>query len=183
MKASFTLINSALKPSAQFTKLCKVGTTELFVLSDVIKAICDNRYISENEKFLLCILFRSGCRVSEVLNINGLDLLPSKKVLIKGLKGSENRILDIYDYIEVYEFYYNTKLYICGTTTRFRLYRILKNMGLHYIYSGNKKASTTHLGRHLFVSSLSNSNLDKKDISRLVGIKREKNLMYYEKQK
>ncbi|NJL77433.1 MAG: tyrosine-type recombinase/integrase [Saprospiraceae bacterium] len=131
------------------------------------------------ESILCVFLLETGCRITEALQIQSKDIDSLGRVKIKGLKGSESRIV------------YSTeaKAYMLGCKknnipvfsdfNRFHIYRVCKRYGIGKAYNENKVMSVTHYFRH--ISSLISRQVCEGnfEIQRMLGHKNEKSTNYY----
>lgn len=175
-------VKSAMEPSAQFTGLCALDTTGssaelLGVVHDFLKF-----YEFTPEGAIVGLLYSYGLRISEVLNISGTDILSNGTIVIRGSKGSENRLISPVYYPEFFFSLRGSKLKIGDLYSRFFFYRQFKKFGIYAYFGNNKHASVTHSLRHLSVLNLKEMGLQSAEIGKLIGHKSSNSIAYYEKQ-
>jgi len=129
-----------------------------------------------------CIIFLlsiSGCRIREVLNIKGRDIVDSQTVIIHGLKRSASRMIRVpelshllsrsimYPYLPLFHHNY---LYV---------YRECLARGIFIKHLGNKHRSVTHLLRYNKISQLRAVAENVKTVSDCIGHRTEKTTQKY----
>lgn len=167
--------------SAQNTTLCG----EVEALNELsmqrVEALIRNSRLGKEMRALIEILMLNGCRVSEVINISFADIITENTIRLKGLKGSSDRIVYVSEnsgYIELSKKYsFDPFKHI----SRYQVYRVLKNNGLQEIFGDNKRFSTTHIFRHLFVKSMLAKGVRIEDVQRIIGHKKLENTLIYAK--
>lgn len=176
-------IKSVLKPSAQTTKLYpKPSNSNQLLLSA-------NAYISKNisNNPILCSILELqviyGLRISEVLNIRVYDINALSHIVIRGSKGSNNRIIVP---LLSKSFFVNCKMNNLDPflhVSRFYVYREYKKLGFSFVFNGQVNASVTHLFRSLLAVELSNNNTNLEDIKDFYGHKNIDNTRIYANKK
>jgi site-specific recombinase XerD len=136
-----------------------------------------------NEKVILFIQVCYGARISEVLNINVNSISIDGRLVLKGLKGSNDRLIFIDANLFNLGILFKRYVKLGDYTNRFRIYREVSILKSCYSYGTNKKKSITHGFRHDFVLDLLSTNMSKESISNILGHKNIKNLKYYESNK
>ncbi len=171
--------NSVLKPSAQLTGLCVAGN--LSALNKILIRVMAsaNTQVGIYEKAVIELQFLYGLRISEVLGIKWQDILFNGSINIKGLKGSESRLVYPVQYRDFWINFHNSKSTIGSSYNRFYFYRIFKKFGIYSIMVGNSKASVTHYLRYMFVQQLKNSGKTKEQIQQIIGHKSIKSTLHY----
>lgn len=172
---------SVPNPSAQNTSLCEpVGKIE----SIVTRAYQSIRAIKAKNPIIHAIAeiqLMHGVRVSEVLQIKGVDLIYPDKAKIVGLKGSENRIINLGECSDYLMRLRGKNVLVFQDVSRFYVYREYKKMGFSLKFAGRSKASVTHLFRHLVIKNLKNNNITTNESKKFIGHKSEKSTEIYEK--
>jgi integrase/recombinase XerD len=152
---------------------------------------CDkgwNRLLSDFFKYteypvivyaITSLLISSGLRISEVLSIGSCDIMQGYKVRVKGLKGSNNRIVQIVDYFEFWNKFRTFGSVISEDVNRQYLYRIYKKKGLYFMLAGGKNYRVTHSFRHKYAEMLESEGLEIEDIALELGHKNIKSTTYY----
>ncbi len=173
--------SSVINRIAPINKLLHTQTAKE-VETDELKLVLEkNKPYLGNYYYVFVIQYRTGARISEVLNINLSNINARGQMFIIGLKGGQNRLIECYearDYIikckrvhkEPFEY-----------LNRFTAYRLLQNIGIGKVKKGNSVASVTHLFRDEYVKSVRSIAIDKEDISRSIGHKSTKSTEFYGK--
>ena len=125
------------------------------------------------------LLFSFGARISEVLNITGTDILPNNQILLKGLKGSNNRIIYSSFFTEYIKRFKGYQIKLFNGFDRFYIYRTLKkhNIFIPAIHSNRNKV--THAFRSNYVNLLYDQTHDISTVSSIIGHKVKKNTVIY----
>lgn len=175
------LTKSVPTTSAQSEGLCVAGNTSEF------QNYTENveRFLKFNNNkvlvFIVGLLYCYGLRVSEVLSLDTSCLLGNYQLIIKGSKGSETRIVTVVYGKEIYSTFLYNSTPLSGVYSRFWLYRELRKYGLYSYFGNNQHASVTHFSRHLKVLTMKEKDVPRETISKFLGHKSLKSLVYYEK--
>jgi integrase len=134
------------------------------------------------DKFVILLLLCYGVRISEVLCIRRQDLKGNSRVLLRGIKRSNDRVLEnVLFYGPAIDFL-NCFDSIGTVYSRFYYYRLCVKKGIKFDNGFGKKTSVTHAGRHLYAESLSQEKVELSTISRSIGHKSETSTLSYVKQ-
>jgi integrase len=123
----------------------------------------------------------TGCRVSEALAIRPNDITNSGRVMLIGLKKSENRLIDI---PLLYDFLVKSKqknIHPFHSMNRFTAYRYCKEFGVGILKKGRVHESITHAFREFYVKDLRSIKASNSDLARTIGHKSQKSTEYYGK--
>ncbi len=131
--------------------------------------------------YLILLMAMTGCRVSEALSIRVHEISNDGRVRLKGLKGSNDRI--------VHESEVSKYLIYCKsigknpfqTFDRFFVYRYLKSLGIGQHFNDNQRKSVTHIFRHLAIEDMQTIDPDLQATKRAIGHKSVKNTEHYAK--
>lgn len=120
-----------------------------------------------------------GLRISEILGIRGSDIDKMGRIVVKGKKGSNTRL--IIDNQGVKWWIAQRGL---GTNKvfgfdRFYVYRIYKKCGIVHEMEGKKHKAVTHYCRHLYVKAMQQSTNDIEITKQLTGHKAVANTKKY----
>ena len=174
-------VKPAPKSAAQSLGLCDLENKNFIAgmrqnIEDFLKNSNDRVLV-----FMLGLMYCYGLRVSEVLALDSSCMLGNYQLLVKGSKGSENRIVTVFYAKDVYDSLLLNTYPLGYVYSRFWLYRELKKYGLYGYFGTNMYASVTHLARHLKVLTLTEQDVPRGTISHFLGHKSIKSLSYYEK--
>lgn len=153
-------MKSVPSPSAPISELLQTGDVIKTVLRSAEETIQAKRDTQPRLSLIIDLLFFSGCRISEVLDITGTDINQIGSVRIRGKKGSKSRIIKPSFTRDILMRYQGRLSYIFHDYSRHFVYRELRKCGLYHSIPGNKKQATTHLGRHIMGSEVHNSTND-----------------------
>ena len=171
--------NSVLTRDAQYASPCEVPELESRRVwaGEVVEKVARMR--GHRDAIALDLLLFSGCRVSEVCNIQPEDILSNNQVYIRGLKGSASRICTLGVMTDFLNFKYRQAWMWNQGLNRWYLYRICKEYGVYEEILGNKKLAVTHAGRHELIVGLQNAGLAPHEISELIGHKKVSSTEHY----
>jgi integrase len=182
-KSDFVRTKSGQGPSAQNATPCyPVSVTEMSRLSLVSK-VNDDRGLTHLDRGVLLLLLEHGARISEVLNLRLSDLKGCDRVMLHGLKGSDNRLIEgVSYYADLFGFLSLFPNVGC-VYSRWYYYRLCNKLGIRFQSAGSTKASVTHAGRHLYVDGLSGMDIQVSDLQRVMGHKSQKSTECYVEKK
>jgi len=127
-------------------------------------------FTRQNEKeALVYVLKNSGCRISELLNVIGSDVISDCEFIIRGLKGSASRTLrfpEISSILIEARNYPGRRLFLTRYIT---FYRYLISLGLYSRARGNINRSVTHSFRYKRIRALSDVAHDDKTTADCIG--------------
>lgn len=130
--------------------------------------------------YLLLILFTSGARISEVLELKPKQLIPLCDIIIIGKKGSSSRRITVPGCEDFILRCKRANLSPFDMISRFQVYRLLKRMGIELENGYGRNRSVTHIARKLYIRESLKSGLGI-DVARdSIGHKSSKSTKYYE---
>lgn len=124
-----------------------------------------------------------GARISEVLSITGSSIDARGRVVIKGQKGSESRLVvdtQLRNWWLSMRVMGNDRVF---SIDRFYVYRVYKSVGLQSDVEGHKYKAVTHYPRHLFIKSVQLATNDIEQTRQITGHKAVSNTKRYWKSK
>ncbi len=178
-KRYFLRTKSVLSPSAQSNKLCELGDDRCEVVDSVVDAIGKVKDSNPAVIAVIELQARYGLRISEVLNISNTDLGSNGRVTIKGMKGSENRVVHVFQSQGYLARCKKSGVHPFTGYDRFFFYRLYKRLGFIYKSKKSGKYSVTHSFRHKAIESLRNEGVENTDIANFIGHKNSKNTENY----
>lgn len=131
--------------------------------------------------YLFLLQWKTGCRISEALNIQAEDCEESGVILIKGLKGSSDRAVNISEMKPVIKKAKRRNMPLFFSMNRFTAYRLLKKMGIQKLKKGRQRESVTHIFRDEHAKSIRKVKGSAKVIGNALGHKSLKNTDFYGK--
>ena len=173
-------IKPVLTSSAQTATLCPQGLEEPTGLNAIVEQVLRNSNVSETDKAVIELMYNYGLRISEVLAINSKSINSRNQIIIKGLKGSNNRLITPISYTNYWK---KVKEYNCQdhtTNGRFYYYRLFRKLGFISHSAGNKKNSVTHSFRHNFVTEIMKETDNIEVAKELIGHKNLNSTKYYD---
>jgi integrase len=179
IRGSIVRINSVPTPSAQSATLCDKGNEKEDQIFSQLKAFIENSKEPEHLKALVCIMFQNGLRVSEALKIRSCDVNKNLLIRVRGLKNSNDRIIQPIFYRNFWESFSKKNLEMSNYFNRFFIYRICKKYGLSFYKGHGKNLSVTHSGRHIFVREMENLKVEEKSMSSAIGHKSSRSTKFY----
>jgi integrase len=148
-----------------------------------IRQLIESNTLAIVDRIVIYLLYNHGLRISEVLNIDYRQITPNGNVHVKGLKLSQDRIVDCFMFqLELIKLR-NVRIDKSFWFSRFYYYRLFKRLGLNSIFGTNTKSSVTHLFRHEKVLELKHSGVSSGTIQRYIGHKSNKSTLRYEQEK
>jgi integrase len=141
------------------------------------------RKVSVRLYYVAILLQESGGRISEILAIKHQDILPSGHWILRGSKGSNDRVIGGG---LAYQFLLNCKTLkaqVFEDFNRFFVYRQFKKVGIGKVYNNNSITSVTHSFRHELALELKNQNEKQKLTQQTLGQKSINSTKYYHHEK
>jgi len=172
-------IRSDSIPSAQSSILYCPDTDHLPVLDTMFIDKVKGYALTMTDSAVLELLMFYGLRISEVLRIKKNDIKSTGHIIIKGLKGSNDRLVQPKYY---YEFWFKSgygSLPLGGIYSRFYYYRLFKRMGIGQKFNMNSNTSVTHYFRHNLIIELKRQGVPEHMLSSYIGHVSKKTLKYY----
>jgi site-specific recombinase XerD len=148
-------------------------------LNDLRRRVIESDLCSNLEKAVILLLLEHGLRISEVIRLDASCLLPGSRLLVRGSKRSNDRLIQSVSYSSDLFFYLKTFGRIDNVYSRFYIYRLCKKLGISFESSISSKISVTHAGRHLFAEILNESGVSLENIQSFVGHKSSKSTQCY----
>lgn len=176
-------IKSVMKPSAQSPEVLHHSNELQEFEFRVMLFINSNTVYGSNVKLVIWILFNTGARVNEVLNLKSSDISDDWFIRIKGSKGSNNRIIKIPP--PPFPILINKTIpyYLFQEFSRFYIYRVCRANNLILKVEGMKHYSVTHSFRHYYASQLLRFQDEENTSGRVLGHKSNKSILHYDKKK
>lgn len=180
---SLASINSVLSSSAQFATMCIGQEPVEDSLTRLLTQAYANKSIGLTDFAVLTLMNDNGLRISEVLNIKHTDITSNNSILIKGLKGSRDRLV----YPRLGGDYWAKCKALGGCEhigrNRFYYYRLCKRFGLGQGFAGKTNVPTTHAFRHKFVTNLLNQGYTLEQVADVIGHKNVSSTKFYDDRK
>ena len=173
------LSKSVPSPSAHSTRLCQPGSKAEIEFATAVAKVHSLKNISIHVKAYILLLFTSGLRISELCNIHSSDIDSQLNIKIKGLKGSNDRIVAPIYLRGSFNVFRSSSSKIGDIFNRFYFYKLFKKIGLYTTYSSSVNRSVTHYPRYLYLKQLGSNVEDKDLIKSVVGHKRKTNTESY----
>lgn len=167
--------------NTQIKKLCQAGPGSVAKKSQVLDKLEMNKTLLGGYYYLFQAMHTSGCRVSEALSIKASDISENGNVLIKGKKGSKDRICYIPILLEWLPRRWYKSDIMFNNMNRFTAYRELKRLGIGKLKKGRTNMSVTHAFRDDFVKDLRTTKAGNRTLSNTVGHKSTKSTEFYGK--
>lgn len=99
--------------------------------------------------YFATIQLQTGARVSEILRLHSKEITPDGRILIRSLKGGNDRVVQISDLAPWLNLERSKSRYLFRDLTRFVIHHNYVKQGISAYFGNNQKRSTTHLFRHL----------------------------------
>ena len=170
-------------PPAQSPELLHQRTAMKEFEFRVMLFISSNTIYGSGVKLVIWILFNTGARINEVLDLKSSDISDDWFIRIKGSKGSNNRIIKIPQ--PPFPILINKEIpyYLFQEFSRFYIYRVCRANNLILKVEGMKHYSVTHSFRHYYASQLLRFQDEENTSGRTLGHKSNKSILHYDKKK
>jgi integrase len=166
-------------PSAQNNELYRSRIVDNLAVNFHKLLSRENTELSRVDKAVMELQLLYGLRISEVLGIKSADIGINGDIRVKGLKGSNNRVVYSVIYKEFWqgmrEFGYN----IPSFYNRFHFHRLYKKKGIYQVFGNNKNTSVTHSLRYNYIITLLEKGLTELEIKNVIGHKVVNNTINY----
>lgn len=172
-------IKSVQGCSAQTVTLCPTNSQVPEPLHARVQEVLRNSNISETDKAVIEIMYNFGLRISEVLAISSKSINNRNQILIRGMKGSSDRLITPVLYSSYWLKVKTCNLQDHSLRGRFYYYRLFKKLGFISLAAGNKKNSVTHSFRHNFVTEIMKETDNIETARELIGHKNSNSTKYY----
>lgn len=178
-----TIVNSDLNPLAQTPELLQAEKDIKYFKSKFDHMIYRDRVYGDKVKLIVWLLFQTGARISEVLQLKSSDITKEWFVKIRGLKGSDNRVVKVEK--PPFPVFINHRIdyYLFPEFSRFFIYRVCKKYNLKLQVQGMKKESVTHAFRHYYATQALNLQDETNAAGKSLGHKSRKSILHYDKEK
>lgn len=164
---------------AQATRLCDSCTSELISEQSILHSLNAIMSISPILHAFAIVQMQNGLRVSEMLNIRGIDLMTGDRVVINGLKGSLDRIIVSSLLCAKFKHLRGKKIRLFRDYDRYYLYRLYKKVGLTASVKSSSKKAVTHVFRHKMAKDLKRHGVKTEVTKSFIGHKNIKNTQRY----
>jgi len=172
-------IKSGVIPSAQSSILLYPDSDNVPLLDTMFIDMVKGYALTMTDSAVLELLMFYGLRISEVLRIKKNDIKSTGHIIIKGLKGSNDRLIQPKYY---YDFWFKNGygfLPLVDTYSRFYYYRLFKRLGIGQKFNMNSNTSVTHYFRHNLIIELKRQGVPEHMLSSYIGHVSKKTLKYY----
>ena len=158
-----------LNPCAQTDSLCVVGSSQD---SEYLSNLSRLEVLKKDRKLeflLISLIYREGLRVSEALSITHASLLANRWIVVKGLKGSSDRLIEDAELVGLLRDLSSVGSGLFNVFDRFYVYRLFKSLNINYSSGSSSKLSVTHAGRHLLVKNMRSMGISEELIKTKMG--------------
>lgn len=128
---------------------------------------------------MVYVHFITGCRISDLLRLTGLDFTGNYYVRIRQGKNSEDLIYHIDRYHDILDIWRSSGIRISGTYSRQSIYRIYTKIGISVSRGNNRNKSVTHAFRVAIARDIVSSGMEKSVASKALGHKSKRSIDYY----
>lgn len=169
------------KPTAQITKLLHTRSDQVRkVERSGIDWFARSLFLGDYA-LVFHLLDGYGFRISEVLSISSRDITARGNVIVRGLKGSGDRLIVAPELAAFFLKKRASGVDPFGHLNRYTAYRRLKELGIVKRKPGRKNASVTHSFRDEYVKGLREVETDNKVLKQFTGHKSGKSVDHYGK--
>jgi site-specific recombinase XerD len=124
-------------------------------------------------------MFCHGARISEVLRLKGSDILPNQQMRLKGLKGSNDRIVSTSLFSHELLPFVNCASPVFFGIDRFYIYRIMRKANIGCSGHSKTKNRITHSLRANYINELFENMQDVDSVAQIIGHKNSNNTIIY----
>lgn len=170
---------SVSTPSAQSPTLCGVGLSRDYtdyVRSRVSTAAALYGTVGA---FIVDMLLSCGVRISEALSVTRGDFLTPRQVIIRGLKGSNDRLCALSRDYYLPSSVFSGDSPLSAIWSRFWAYRMCRALNIYWRDPKTGHRCYTHAGRHLISEYLVSKGHSLEDIQLFLGHKSIESTKYY----
>lgn len=153
-------VKSGMSPGAQSPKLLQAQGSRLPVPSISEYQFELIRKKSQRLYYLIEFMLASGCRISEALAVNPIDINSLGMVKLKAKKGSKSRIVHPGKSIQFLLECRQKGEYPWSHFSRYFVYRNFKAVGINFKFNDNTNSSVTHAIRHIVAQSNKNAGFE-----------------------
>lgn len=125
------------------------------------------------------LLLSGGLRISELIEPQYIFVTATNQIIIKGKKGSSDKIVSPIYCAEYWKSYHGWVLNPCNIVSRFSWYRFLKSQGVVLHENGKVNASVTHAARKLRAHELFVNEIEQETIKDVIGHRNNRSTNYY----
>lgn len=166
---------------AQNANLCDTGidqTSDLYAWC--MSFVFDVRLPIEI-RLLIDLILSSGCRISELLNNDGVIVRKNGMIEVYQSKTKKKIVFRSANYNSYFMQYAGNRYRGFNIYSRFQIYRLFKKLGFSVLFDGNSKASVCHLPRHLNALLTYESTNDINDVKTALNHSNSKTSLSYVK--
>lgn len=170
---------SVPSPSAQPSGLCGVGLSrdyDEYVCSRIVSA---GTLYGPVGAFIVDLLLSCGVRITEALSVRRSDFLSPRQVIIRGLKGSNDRVCSLSREHNLPVYVFSGDGSISEVFSRFWAYRMCRRLSIYWRDPKSGHRCYTHAGRHLVSEYLISMGHSLEDIRLFLGHKSIESTKYY----
>ena len=160
---------SVSTPSAQNVKLLQARTYEVAALN-TLKRIAQEG-VNRHGVYAVGIdlMVSGGLRLSEVIVAKSIFVNEVGQVLIKGTKGSADKLVTPLYCADFWRKYHGWCVNPCSLWSRWSWYRVFKKAGIVVHEDGKKNCTVTHVARKIQAHSLFNAGVEIGSIADVMG--------------
>lgn len=172
-------IKSESKPTAQNIKLCDPGIDQSIDLARISRLNQLYRHEPWHVSLVVHLLADYGLRVSEALSIKATDITSNGQIIIKGSKGSSNRLIVINEFRDRLIDLRHSSFNPIKNIDRFVIYRVLKKWSVEGKSTYGSKNAVCHQFRYDVAKDIQSVTNDLNETAKLIGHKSSSNTAIY----
>jgi len=178
-KQIFQAINEQQARSAHYPTLCDARQSQTTSLDLIVNGILSKNNLHELDRLVIDLLHTNGCRISELIGLNYASIRSDNTIFIKGLKGSNDRIIHSTNYSQLLADIRINRAEMFENKNRFYYNRLFKKIGLYTQFSNDEKLAVTHSLRHNYINKLQAEFRDLQFTAHQVGQKSTNSTKHY----
>lgn len=172
-------IKAVSTPKAQYATLCRPGILDERLLNSVLFNVGPDSPAPYLLRVLIDLQVSGGLRISECLNQRELKVTLLGQVLIRGSKGSQDKLVTPIFFPDYWRSRAGIQLNPFINLTRFSVYKLYKKYGIQMLTNGDSNNLVTHSLRHLSVHLNQMLDLSDSELSRILGHKSLTAIKFY----
>lgn len=177
----FLRTNSDQNPSAQTNTLLQPVSGLIAPRSGLSEDLERNKGMLGAYYYLFCLMQSSGCRIAEILSSSYENVTSQGKLLIRGKKGSKDRLISDARVTEFLISMKELKLPPFFGCNRFTARRMLQRVSIFTHKKGRKNLTMTGIFRESYASEIREIEDNDSKVSELIGHRNPTNGKFYGK--
>lgn len=151
----------------------------MVTISEIMDKVTNDSYISDSEKWLICLLVYNGLRISEICDVRNFTYISDNEIIIYQKKTRISRRAVVLHYSNLTKEICNHLNFSRFNRNRWYYYRVFKRLGIYEKIIGHKVMSVTHLPRHKKAQEVMTVTNSLKEVANQLGHNGLRSVKYY----